>query len=80
MQKRSETKTTITTQPQSAPLYINVAGDLVEVVTGKGAHKYVGKLVPGDLEQRAQIDYAHKIRLAWNTIHYLSEYLHKCTC
>ena len=58
-----------TNKPSTAPLYSNVAGDMVEVVTGKGAHKYVGKLVPGDWKQRTQIDYEHKIRLAWATIH-----------
>ena len=46
-----------TTQPFLAPLYRNVAGDMVEVLTGKNTHKYLGNLVPGDLKQRTQVEY-----------------------
>ena len=61
-------------------LYVDVAGDLVEVLTGKSTHNYHGKLVPGDLKQRTQVEYDHKIRLDWAKKWAIPDYFHKRAC
>ena len=44
---------------------IEVAGELVEVLYGQVAHKYLRRKIPGELKSRNSVEVAHRIRCAW---------------
>lgn len=58
-------KSKILTTSSQGPMMIEVAGELVEVLYGQVAHKYLGRKIPGDLRSRNSVEVAHRIRCAW---------------
>lgn len=54
-----------------APLLVDAAGSMVEVVRRNATHKYLGRLFPGDLKQRGPSNLAHRFTCAWFKYHSL---------
>ena len=50
---------------QLGPVFLDVGGDMIEVVHRQETRKYVGKKPPADLRTRATVDVKHKIHIAW---------------
>jgi hypothetical protein len=48
-----------------SPLFIDAGGGLVEVVKHTGAHKYLGRLLSGDLKTRGACNLEHRMKCAW---------------
>ena len=58
-----------TTEQLQVPMYIEVAGGMVEVLTGDYFHKYLGRHIPGDLAKRGSIEFSHRVAAAWGKFH-----------
>ena len=55
----------LTTTALTGPMFLDVGGDMIEVVHGQ-EHKYLGKKLPGDLSRtRANVDVKHRTHIAW---------------
>ena len=55
----------LTTTALTGPMFLDVGGDMIEVVHGQETHKYLGKKLPGDLSTRANVDVKHRTHIAW---------------
>ena len=48
-----------------APLYLDIAGSMLEVLMHADVHKFLGRQISGNLSQRHVIELRHWIRVAW---------------
>ena len=48
-----------------APLYLDIAGSMLEVLMHADVHKYLGRQISGNLSQRQVAELHHMIRVAW---------------
>ena len=55
-----------------APLLVEAAGSLLEVVKCNGSHKYLGRMFSGDLRKRGQCNLEHRLSCAWMKFHHLA--------
>ena len=55
----------LTTTALTDRMFLDVGGDMIEVVRSQETHKYLGKKLPGDLSARAMVDVKHRIHIAW---------------
>ena len=55
----------LTTQHLKEPMYLDIAGDVIEVLHEGHNHKYLGKKLAGDLRKRAMVDVRHRSQIAW---------------
>ena len=51
------------------PIYVETAGDMVEIVRAREVHKYLGTTLPGDLTQRGTTTLTHRLQCAWLKFH-----------
>ena len=65
----------LTTTALADRMFLDVGGDMIEVVHGQETHKYLGKKLPGDLSARATVDVKHRIYIAWMKFHQHKETL-----
>ena len=54
----------MTTESLESPCFMDVNGDVVEILQGNEQHQYLSQKLPGDLRTRAVIDLMHRIQLA----------------
>ena len=59
------TKTKILTTSPVEFDFVDIAGDMVEIVSHSNSHKYLGRYLPGDLLQRSHTEIGHRIQSAW---------------
>ena len=57
------------TEDLDMPMFIDVADGVVEVVHGLDAHKYLGRMIPGDLKSRSEVEFASRLAAAWGRFH-----------
>ena len=65
----------LTTTALADRMFLDVGGDMIEVVHGQETHKYLGKKFPGNLSARATVDMKHRIYIAWMKFHQHKETL-----
>ena len=66
----SSSKTKIfTIQSLTIPLFVEVCGTMVQVLTGDQTHKYLGRSLCGSLARRHVVEFNHRVQLAWNKFH-----------
>ena len=53
------------------PLYVDVAGSMVEILRRGTVHKYLGKVFCGNLRNRGQCNLSHRMQCAWWKFHQL---------
>ena len=58
-----------TTTALHEPLYIDVAGGMVEVLLGDSVHKYLGRHLCGDMKNRSTTEFMHRVAAAWGKFH-----------
>ncbi|CAE8618526.1 unnamed protein product [Polarella glacialis] len=58
-----------TTTSIDKPLFIDIAGGMVEVLTGTDFHKYLGRHLTGNLGIRSTAEFAHRVQCAWGKFH-----------
>ena len=58
-----KTKTLMTVDV--APLYLDIAGSMLEVLMHADVHKYLGRHISGNLSQKHVTELRHRIRVAW---------------
>jgi len=46
----------LTTVSGSRPMHVELAGDLVEILSSRSKHKYLGKPLVGDLRHRTEVE------------------------
>ena len=49
----------------NVPLYVDVAGCMVEVLQQQATHKYLGRLFSGDLTKRGETNLCHRLQCGW---------------
>ena len=54
-----------------SPVLVDAADMFVEIVRRDGCHKYLGKVLSGDLRARGQRNLEHRISLSWGKFHAL---------
>ena len=52
-----------------APVYVDAAGGMIEVVRARESHQYLGTSLPGDLRVRGKRNLAHRLKCAWAKFH-----------
>ena len=58
-----------TTEALELPLIVEVANGMVEVLTQRTEHKYLGRHIPGDLQARSTVELDHRVAAAWGRFH-----------
>ena len=59
----------LTTASGSRPMHVELAGDSVEILSGRSKHKYLGKTLVGDLRHRAEVELGHRLQVTWAKFH-----------
>ena len=62
-------KTKIFTTDEDAPDMIEVADSFISVLSDLDSHKYLGRKLPGNLNNRSSVEIAHRIQIAWMKFH-----------
>ena len=62
-------KTEIFTTVDNPPDFIDVDGDFIGILRPGEVHKYLGKHLPGEFEDRSLVEVQHRIRAAWGKFH-----------
>ena len=62
--KISKTKI-LTIKNLNGPMFLDIGGDMIEVLHGGQNHTYIGKKLSGDLRRRAMVDLQHRSQIAW---------------
>ena len=52
-----------------APMMVDAAGSMVELVRGAATHKYLGRMFSGDLTKRGQCNLSHRLSCGWFKFH-----------
>ena len=50
-------------------MHVELAGDSVEILSGRSKHKYLGKTLVGDLRDRAEVELGHRLQVTWAKFH-----------
>ena len=50
-------------------MHVELAGDSVEILSGRSKHKYLGKTLVGDLRHRAEVELGHRLQVTWAKFH-----------
>ena len=50
-------------------MHVELAGDSVEILSGRSKHKYLGKTLVGDLRHRAEVELGHRLQVTWAKSH-----------
>ena len=45
--------------------YVDIAGSMVEVLGTNGKHRFLGRYLCGNLDNRVPIEVQHRIQVAW---------------
>ena len=45
--------------------YLDIAGDMVEIVQETKTHRYLGRFLSGNLDERGTVEIRHRIQCAW---------------
>ena len=59
------TKTKILTSDPPEYAFLDIGGDMGEIIGNSCTHKYLGRNLPGDLAQRGRIEITYRIQVAW---------------
>ena len=59
-------KTKIITNDIHSDNFIMVGTEQISIIEDDGKHKYLGRYIPGVLENRASIEISHRIQCAWH--------------
>ena len=54
----------MTTENLSEPIFLDIGGDMIEVLHGGQNHKYLGKKLYGDFRKGALVDLQHPSQIA----------------
>ena len=64
--KKSKIFTTCSDHVNSdVPIFLDAAGDFIEVARAADLHKYLGCMIPGDLKRRGRANLEHRLHCAW---------------
>ena len=58
----------LTTAPRGID-FLDVQHEMVEVLSPGASHKYLGRLLSGDLAARSRTEIAHRVKAAWFKFH-----------
>ena len=50
-------------------MFLDISGDLVQVLTGSESHKYLGRKIIGDLRNRSSVDISFRKQRPWMQSH-----------
>ena len=50
-------------------MFLDISGDLVQVLTGSESHKYLGRKIIGDLRNRSSVEISFRKQCAWMQFH-----------
>jgi len=67
--------TTLNATSGACPMLADIGDMFVEIVQRDSVHKYLGKVLPGDLRARGQFNLEHRLSLAWFKFHNLHQVL-----
>lgn len=62
-------KTKIFTTEEEHPDYIDIRGDMVEILSQGAVHRYLGRILPGNLKQRGDIEVKNRLQNGWFRFH-----------
>lgn len=60
----------LTSMTEGAPNFIEVSGEFVRVMSGDEKHKYLGRMLCGNLLNRSPVEFSHRCQCAWMKFHY----------
>jgi hypothetical protein len=49
--------------------HVEVMGSMLEVLHGTATHKYLGRLLVGQLKRRSEDEISHRLQVAWAKFH-----------
>ena len=62
-------KTKVLTTSEDTADYLDIGGHFVEIITGTARHKYLGRYLPGGLQNRGEVECQHRFQAAWYNFH-----------
>ena len=68
-------KTKVLTTCEDNADFLDIGGNLVDVVIGTTRHKYLGRYLPGELQTRGEVECQHRFQAAWYNFHKHSKVL-----
>eukprot|EP00435_Cladocopium_sp_Y103_P027156 s884_g6.t1 len=55
----------LTNENLKKPCFAEVAGEIIEILYGENQHKYLGKMLTGDMTLRTNVEFEHRLHAAW---------------
>jgi len=59
----------LTTCPSESSEFVAVCGGMVQVIHAESVHKYLGWNLGGNFVARRDLEFAHRLQVAWNKFH-----------
>ena len=56
----------LTTSPLNTSEFVDVCGEMVQVIHAESVHKYLGRNLTANFLARRDIEFAHRLQVAWN--------------
>ena len=65
----NSTKTKVLTTIATHINFVDIGGEIVEVIDEFSFHKYLGRYLTGDLDDRGPSEVKHRLQVAWHQFH-----------
>ena len=62
-------KTKVLTTTEDNTDFLDIGGNLVDVIADGTCHKYLGRYLPGNLYNRGEVECQHRFQAAWFNFH-----------
>ena len=59
----------LTTSPLDTSEFVDVCGEMAQVIHAESVHKYLGRNLKGNFLARRDMEFAHRVQVAWNIFH-----------
>ena len=66
MQLNSAKTKIFTTSPLNTSEFVDVCGEMVQVIHAESVHKYLGRNLTANFLARRDMEFAHRLQVAWN--------------
>ena len=70
----------LTTSPSESSEFVDVCGEMVQVIHAETVHKYLGRNLSGNFLARRNSEFAHRLQVAWVKFHKQQTYLIEQAC
>ena len=66
LQLNSAKTKNLTTSPLNTSEFVDVCGEMLQVIHAESVHKYLGRNLTANFLARRDMEFSHRLQVAWN--------------